>query len=573
MACACRRPISTLSNVTYSEPGFSISRSYATTGMPWSSALCTAGQDRLTVLGQDDDRVRALRDQVLDVGQLLLGGRPGVGGDVLRAAGLQGLLDRGLVELGPPFLVEVVPGNPDGDVPRRRLHVAPRRSATAVVVVRTRGKQQNRQGEDRQQPPLQHSPPSGRNVPVTHRPSRSTNRMALRASRVRQTTVLWRDRATGSARAWAARQHGTFEETAQSVRRGRERGLLRPFEAPDSLPARATSRFGRTIRDAFAPIFARQGRMQSVGPATDTGADSGGGRQREPRSNAGRPHQGRWTALWLVLGGIGGALVALAVVLALGLALTSSGETVAEAPRFVEEATAAGIDHVYDGEFPYFVGGGVATFDCDDDRRPDLYLAGGADPAALYRNESPVGGALAVREGVRPSDRPHERHRRLPDRRRRRRPDRPRGPSQRRERPAARPRRLPVRARERDLGLRRRRRVDRRVQRDVGGLGHAADPRVRELPRPGEADQRTDVRRQRAGAAAPGGAAYAAPIPLTPGWCTLSVLFSDWDRSGHRDLRMANDRHYYLDGEEQLWRIEPGQPPRLYTDADGWQRL
>jgi hypothetical protein len=71
----------------------------------------------------------------------------------------------------------------------------------------------------------------------------------------------------------------------------------------------------------------------------------------------------------------------------------------------------------------------------------------------------------------------------------------------------------------------------------------------------------------------PGGDTYAAPIPLAPGYCTLSVLFSDWDRSGHTDLRMANDRHYYLDGEEQLWRIEPGEPPRLYTRADGWRRL
>ena len=95
-----------------------------------------------------------------------------------------------------------------------------------------------------------------------------------------------------------------------------------------------------------------------------------------------------------MLGAVGGALVALAVVLAVGLTLTSAGEAAMDAPRFVEESTAAGIDHVYDGEFPYFVGGGVATFDCDDDRRPDLYLAGGADPAALYRNESPVGGAL-----------------------------------------------------------------------------------------------------------------------------------------------------------------------------------
>ena len=36
---------------------------------------------------------------------------------------------------------------------------------------------------------------------------------------------------------------------------------------------------------------------------------------------------------------------------------------------------------------------------------------------------------------------------------------------------------------------------------------------------------------------------------------------------------MANDRHYYLDGEEQLWRVAEGEPPRLYTGEDGWQRL
>jgi hypothetical protein len=69
------------------------------------------------------------------------------------------------------------------------------------------------------------------------------------------------------------------------------------------------------------------------------------------------------------------------------------------------------------------------------------------------------------------------------------------------------------------------------------------------------------------------GDGYAPPIALGPGYCTLSVLFSDWNRSGTRDLRMANDRHYYLDGEEQLWHIVPGEAPRLYTDADGWRPL
>jgi hypothetical protein len=66
---------------------------------------------------------------------------------------------------------------------------------------------------------------------------------------------------------------------------------------------------------------------------------------------------------------------------------------------------------------------------------------------------------------------------------------------------------------------------------------------------------------------------YGVPIPLTPSWCALSMLFSDWDRSGRRDLRVSNDRHYYSDlsdGQEQLWQIAPGQPPRQYTADDGW---
>ncbi len=73
---------------------------------------------------------------------------------------------------------------------------------------------------------------------------------------------------------------------------------------------------------------------------------------------------------------------------------------------------------------------------------------------------------------------------------------------------------------------------------------------------------------------APSGRTYGEPIPLAPSWCTLSMLFSDWDRSGRRDLRVSNDRHYYHDkGEEQLWRIEPDRPPRLYGRDDGWQTV
>ena len=51
------------------------------------------------------------------------------------------------------------------------------------------------------------------------------------------------------------------------------------------------------------------------------------------------------------------------------------------------------------------------------------------------------------------------------------------------------------------------------------------------------------------------------------------MLFSDWDRSGRVDLRVTNDRHYYVDGEEQLWRVEPGEAPRLWTRDEGWRDL
>ncbi|OLC56577.1 MAG: hypothetical protein AUH85_05975, partial [Chloroflexi bacterium 13_1_40CM_4_68_4] len=68
------------------------------------------------------------------------------------------------------------------------------------------------------------------------------------------------------------------------------------------------------------------------------------------------------------------------------------------------------------------------------------------------------------------------------------------------------------------------------------------------------------------------GHTYGPPIALTPSWCALSMLFSDWNRSGRMDLRVSNDEHYYLptEGQEQLWRIAPGEQPSLYTADEGW---
>jgi hypothetical protein len=70
------------------------------------------------------------------------------------------------------------------------------------------------------------------------------------------------------------------------------------------------------------------------------------------------------------------------------------------------------------------------------------------------------------------------------------------------------------------------------------------------------------------------GDGFAPATPLDPGHCALSMLFSDWDRSGRGDLRVSNDKHYYYDdGEEQLWQVTAGEDPRLYARDDGWEEV
>jgi enediyne biosynthesis protein E4 len=250
-----------------------------------------------------------------------------------------------------------------------------------------------------------------------------------------------------------------------------------------------------------------------------------------------------------------------------GTSASSAGAMAAA--HFVEEARAAGIDHTYDGEFEFFVGGGVAAFDCDDDGRAELFFAGGSEPAALYRNDSAVGGEL--------------RFSRLP--------------SPVTDLPAvtgAYP--LYVDDDEHaDLAVLRRGgnvlllgQGDCRFEpaNELLGLDGGDDwttafsatwEATSALPTlafgsylvPG-ADKCGDSHLVRPDAT---GERYADPVRLRPGYCTLSMLFSDWSRTGRRDLRLTNDRHYYRDGTEQLWRIAPGDAPRLYTEGDGWRPL
>ncbi len=275
------------------------------------------------------------------------------------------------------------------------------------------------------------------------------------------------------------------------------------------------------------------------------------------------------------------ALVSLAVValIAVGVigfvALRGGGAsgTALGAPRFVDETAAAGVDHTYGGSSTYAVGGGVAVFDCNGDGEPELYLAGGGDRAALYRNESTVGGPLRFAplldpatdltavDGAYPLDIDGDGIVDL----------------------------AVLRSGEnvllRGLGDCRFERANEAFGFDGGkaqtmafsatwegtGLPTMAVGNYLQLDATGESgldcDESELVR------PASNGTTYAPPLSLGPGYCTLSMLFSDWDRTGRRDLRMSNDRQYYRDGEEQLWQVADGAPPRPYTKSDGWVSL
>jgi enediyne biosynthesis protein E4 len=237
------------------------------------------------------------------------------------------------------------------------------------------------------------------------------------------------------------------------------------------------------------------------------------------------------------------------------------------APHFVAETDA--IDHRYAGDFQYFVGGGVAAFDCDDDGLSELFVAGGSEPAALYLNESAPGGALRFAPlaspaidltavtGAYPLDVDSDGHTDL----------------------------VVLRVGEdvilRGLGDCRFERANETLGVDGGDSWTVAFSAMwegdNEMPTLAFGDyleaDREGCEESRLMRPEAGGRHYASAVALSPGYCTLSVLFSDWSRSGQRDLRMTNDRHYYRDGTDQLWRVDPGAMPQQYTEADGWRRM
>ena len=254
-------------------------------------------------------------------------------------------------------------------------------------------------------------------------------------------------------------------------------------------------------------------------------------------------------------------------------------------PSFVDETAASGIDHTYDGGFDFAVGGGVAAFDCDADGDHDLYLAGGENPATLYRNDSDAGGPLRFTRLENEATDLDAVNGAYPIRFS---PDSGDGGEPGPERGA-------------DL-------VVLRLGRNVV-LGNTGDCTFDDVTDdlgidggdentqafsatwaadhdwptlafgnyldPGNMDP--DTRCQTNWLIRPGTSGYGEPIyrrpePLRPSFCTLSMLFSDWSGTGRRDLRISNDRAFYRqdEGSEQLWRFEGGQATRLYTAADGW---
>ena len=161
------------------------------------------------------------------------------------------------------------------------------------------------------------------------------------------------------------------------------------------------------------------------------------------------------------------ALTAVLLAFACASPSLASATMGATTPRFVEVAAAAGVSHAYTGGWTHFVGGGVATFDCDHDGDSDLFLAGGADPSALFRNES--SDAIAFKEVKRADYADRRCDGCLCARHQRRRRDGPRRAARRREPAPARAGQLRLRNCQCRIRLRRGGRLDHRIQRDLGG--------------------------------------------------------------------------------------------------------
>ncbi|KJZ18376.1 CRTAC1 family protein [Loktanella sp. S4079] len=247
----------------------------------------------------------------------------------------------------------------------------------------------------------------------------------------------------------------------------------------------------------------------------------------------------------------------------IALVICSLGRPAIAEPQFISRTEALHHSHIYTGGWEHFVGGGVAIFDCNDDSLPDLFVAGGTNPATLLVNISDgdisftpaeitqmiaVTGAypididsdgivdlMVLRNGENQLLRGHggctfsdaTQDFNLPSDNRWStafsatwEPDRD----------------LPTLA--------------------IGNYVDLTDPNGPF----GTCDTNWLIRGE--------GQTYDPPIALDPGFCPLSMLISDWQRTHNPMLRISNDRQYYVrDGSEQMWTLVP---LRALDAADGW---
>lgn len=250
------------------------------------------------------------------------------------------------------------------------------------------------------------------------------------------------------------------------------------------------------------------------------------------------------------------------------LLFLTGGSAIRAEPLFTDRAPQLPVVHRYTGGWSHFVGGGVALLDCNRDGLTDLFAAGGSSAATLLINTSTPGGDITFiagdigqitdATGAYPIDIDSDTN-----------PDLMvlrnganmllRGDGTCRFTDATAAFNLPDDARwstafsatwEADQTL---------PTLAIGNYVNAADPNGPF----GTCDTNILLR--------PDGDTYAAPVALDPGYCPLSMLFSDWQGSGTPMLRISNDRQYYVrDGYEQMWSLAP---LRELTEADGWGKM
>lgn len=249
------------------------------------------------------------------------------------------------------------------------------------------------------------------------------------------------------------------------------------------------------------------------------------------------------------------------------LALGLIAGPVAADPAFVDRSAALPLPHAYTGGWEHYVGGGVAVLDCNGDTLPDLFAAGGEAPARLFINRTMPGGDIAFADGGAFAERVTGAWPLDID-----------GDGW-----------LDLAVMRQGANQLLRGGPDCTFADATAGWGLAAGDRWStaftatwpagdagpllvvgnyvDLTNPDGPFFACDVNEVHRWS----GAGFAPPEVIEPGYCALSMLVSDWRREGRPDLRISNDRQYYVrGGYEQMFRLSP---LREYTEVDGWKKI